>query len=437
MTMVFLIVALSISLTDEEQLLVELINRARSDPEAEAAHFGINLNDGLQPGTISSKSKPPLAPHPALFRAAGAHSQDMLDNNYFSHTDLWGQSPTDRAKAAGYTGWVGENIAWGGSDRPIDQEVHVYLRHKQLFRSHKHRENILSPRYREVGVGIRFGVPGDIRQNVSMVTEVFGNRGGYPFITGVVYADVIVEDGFYSIGEGAADISIFAVAKDSGASYTVTTGPSGGYSLQVPSGTYTVTASDSISSMVIDDVVVDGQNVKVDFEASVQESPSNTPLNSVIQIVDDGDIGYTICGSWIGSGSDGFGADSLFAEGRSGNRVTWTFQVTPGRYRVSATWPYHPNGATSAPFEIRDGSHKLAAVSINQERAANGFSDAGTQWTDLGDSYDIAGPVLVVQLSGSRTGCVVADAIRVERLGDREPKRFRRGTIIRLLEKLK
>ncbi|MCZ7599534.1 MAG: hypothetical protein M5U09_19860 [Gammaproteobacteria bacterium] len=36
-----------------EQLMIELINRARSDPGAEAARFEIDLNDDLDPGTIA------------------------------------------------------------------------------------------------------------------------------------------------------------------------------------------------------------------------------------------------------------------------------------------------------------------------------------------------------------------------------------------------
>ena len=58
---------------------------------------------------ISASAKQPLALHQALVNAAGAHSQDMLDNDYFSHTNLSGQSPTNRANAAGYPSSIGEN----------------------------------------------------------------------------------------------------------------------------------------------------------------------------------------------------------------------------------------------------------------------------------------------------------------------------------------
>ena len=59
-----------INLTDQEQLLLELINRARTFPLAEAAYYGIDLNEGLAPGTISNSAKQPLAPNASLLQSA-------------------------------------------------------------------------------------------------------------------------------------------------------------------------------------------------------------------------------------------------------------------------------------------------------------------------------------------------------------------------------
>jgi hypothetical protein len=196
----------------------------------------------------------------------------MLDNDYFSHTNLSGQSPKNRIDAAGYPSSVawGENIGWGGSTGQIDQEAHVYSRHQDLFLSPGHRQAMLSSGFREIGTGVRYGVftVGGTGYNASMVTENFGNRSGDSFITGIVFADVIVADNFYTIGEGTTNILISAVSNGTGLSYSETTGPSGGYSLQVPDGTYTVTATgSSISPMVVSNVVV-AQNVKVDFDTA-------------------------------------------------------------------------------------------------------------------------------------------------------------------------
>ena len=43
--------------TNDEQYMLELINRARANPAAEAATYGIDLNEGLSAGTISSAAK--------------------------------------------------------------------------------------------------------------------------------------------------------------------------------------------------------------------------------------------------------------------------------------------------------------------------------------------------------------------------------------------
>jgi hypothetical protein len=487
--MVSVILALSISLSNQEQLLVELINRARANPKAEAARFGVNLNKGLRPGKISSAAKPPLAPHQALAAAADRHSQRMLNKNFFSHKDPSGSTPTDRARGAGYRGSVGENIAMG-SNGSMGQGAQVYQRHKQLFLSPGHRVIMLDPMYRELGTGIRRGAFKKSR-NSSMVTELFGKRGGDAFITGVVYADVVLDNDFYNIGEGIGDISIAAVDSFGGA-YTGTTGPSGGYSLRVPPGTYSVIVSGALLSPVaVNDVVVSRRNVQVDFETSKLSSLSNSALprtnkaiplakrktppsnravplarrpatsanraiplasraaptasrsaplanptvrtsspvvpytepvapysNPAVQIVDDGDIGHTTRGAWSGGSAMGCGADSLSAKCGSGSRVGWTFEVTPGRYRVSATWPRHQHGATAAPFTIRSCSRRLATVKVNQRCAADDFHDAGSDWHDLACSLCVTGNKLIVQLSGSKTGYVVADAIRIERIGD-------------------
>ena len=46
-----------------DQYLLEMMNRGRLDPVAEAARYGIDLNAGLEPGTISATSKQVLAPN--------------------------------------------------------------------------------------------------------------------------------------------------------------------------------------------------------------------------------------------------------------------------------------------------------------------------------------------------------------------------------------
>lgn len=90
--------------------------------------------------------RPPLAGDQRLVSAARAHSQDMSDNGYFSHTSLDGRSVGDRITAASYA-WnrCGENIARG---YPTPEAVM-----SGWMNSEGHRNNILSSNYCDLGVG--------------------------------------------------------------------------------------------------------------------------------------------------------------------------------------------------------------------------------------------------------------------------------------------
>jgi hypothetical protein len=97
-----------------------------------------------------------------------------------------------------------------------------------------------------------------------MVTENFGFGAG-AYITGVVFSDTVKMDKFYDIGEGLGQVGVQATASD-GRVFQTTTGPSGGYRLLVPSGSYSVIfTKDGKSSAEAKVVSVGSQNVKVDF----------------------------------------------------------------------------------------------------------------------------------------------------------------------------
>jgi hypothetical protein len=257
----------AIAMTDQEQLLLELVNRARANPAAEAALYGIDLNQDLEPGEITADAKQPLAPHPALIQAARAHASDMLNREFFEHVNPDGKDPSDRARAAGYSAGAGENIAWYGTPELLERDAEVYRRHEALFLSPPHRTNMMNSGYRELGNGIVFGE--FERLNAIMVAEEFGNRGGDRFITGVAYSDTVDADSFYTIGESLKSLQITATRVRDGATYTTDTGPSGGYSLQVPTGVYTVTAVGGPlkQSLTVADVAVLNWNTKVDFNS--------------------------------------------------------------------------------------------------------------------------------------------------------------------------
>ncbi len=88
----------------------------------------------------------PLELDPRLVPVARAHASEMFRLRYFSHASPLTGSPFERLAAAGigYTR-AGENLAYARS---------VATAHRGLMESPGHRENILRPEFRRIGVGV-------------------------------------------------------------------------------------------------------------------------------------------------------------------------------------------------------------------------------------------------------------------------------------------
>ena len=81
-----------------------------------------------------------------LAKVAQAKAQDMVDNNYFSHTSPTYGSPFDMMKSFGISyRYAGENIAKNSS---------VAKAHTALMNSEGHRKNILNSNFTSIGIGI-------------------------------------------------------------------------------------------------------------------------------------------------------------------------------------------------------------------------------------------------------------------------------------------
>lgn len=93
---------------------------------------------------------PPLTLSGTLAGVALGHASDMAVHGYFDHVDPSGQSPADRVRAVGYREkLVGENIAYG----PITVEEAV----QGWLHSPDHCENIMDPRFAQMGIGMATG----------------------------------------------------------------------------------------------------------------------------------------------------------------------------------------------------------------------------------------------------------------------------------------
>ncbi len=280
-----------------EQLMLELVNRARLDPLSEAKRFGIDLNKDLPAGTLNGTPKAPLAPNDKLVDAARGHSQFMLDHDLFEHQGIGDGTPSSRIADAGYTfpngGFLGENIAINGTSGTANATDLTFANHEGLFKSALHRENILSTDFREIGIGIKQGLflfDGESQAFNSVdATQNFGRSGSKVFITGVAITDTD-GDNFYDIGEQRAGIVVDA--RQSGATVASdTTGTAGGYSIGVASGIFEVQFHGGPLSHAVNCSVTASDNVKVDLAGSAEV------LCSASVVLGDGASAATLLGA--------------------------------------------------------------------------------------------------------------------------------------------
>ncbi|MBI1335499.1 MAG: choice-of-anchor D domain-containing protein [Phycisphaera sp.] len=167
-----------------------------------------------------------------------------------------------------------------------------------------------------------------------------------------------------------------------------------------------------------------GSDRNIGLYGATLNIPGQTP-QQVKRIADDRDPGWSTIGQWGFTIEPGryYQDDHSFARGGGGaNKATYTFDgLTPGEYRVSATWRADANRATNTPFSVFDGNTLLGTVRVNQELAPNTLSDAGFNFADIGTTWSITGSTLKVTLSDDANDYVDADAIRIERIGNTPP----------------
>ncbi len=247
--------------TVAEQVFLERLNDARANPAAYGASIGVNLS-----GVPAS---PPLAFDPRLIQAATAHSQDMNARAYFGHTGSDGSSPQSRMSAAGYPwrGWA-ESLAAGYSSP--ETFLQSLIADTQLP-THDHRNQLLAvgsvnQSLKAVGVGLLFGGTGPYHSYATIDAGYTADTR--PYLTGVVYTDKN-HNGRYDAGEGVAGATV--TVRGVG---TVTTWATGGYSVQVNPGQYTVSVSGGgLPGTIYRIVQLGGDNQRLDFVNTMTTQP--------------------------------------------------------------------------------------------------------------------------------------------------------------------
>lgn len=275
--------------TDEEQLYLELINRARADPIAEAARLtattdpdvlgnyeSFEVDLALMASQFAGLAPvPPLSMNAQLLAAARRHSQDMLEHEFQDHPGSDGSTPGQRITDAGYnwTGWsenvfayaksvwqghAALNVDWGPGPGGMQDPP-------------GHRRAIHNASHREIGIGVVLGRNGTV--GPQLVTQDFGSAAeATPFITGAVYYDFNGNQ-FYDLGEGVGGVTVTVT----GAARQAITARSGGYSVPVPGdATYSLTFKVSgLADLQRSVVVADAANEKVD-NSLVYQPPTIT-----------------------------------------------------------------------------------------------------------------------------------------------------------------
>jgi hypothetical protein len=279
--------------TEYEQYMIELYNRARANPAQQAATFGIDLNEGLPAGFLSADAKQPLAVSMNLTDAARAQAAWLIANNTFSHYGPGGNTPQDRMIASDWPTsgdiFTRENAAITLSVFIGDYKSRLDSQFRLLFvdttnpdGGRGHRIQMLEPGLKETGSGIGTGsyiYNGSTYQGFCSIQDM-GASGTNTFLTGVAYTDAVYADQFFTPGEAMSGVTVKAVRNSDGAIFTVQTLSSGGYSLVLPAGTYTVTATGgALNSSVVtyNSVAIGSQNVKLDFTPTMAVVPPDPP----------------------------------------------------------------------------------------------------------------------------------------------------------------
>jgi uncharacterized protein YkwD len=259
--------------TAVEQLFLEELNEARANPAAYGAAIGVDLS-GVAPSQ-------PLAFDSNMIGAARLHSQDMNDYSFFDHINLAGprvgQGPGERLDAAGvpWTSW-GESIA-AGYATPADALAGLIV--DQGVADLGHRRQLLAidalfKSQNEVGIGIVQGGSGPYQNYYTIDTAATTDTR--PILTGVVFKDSN-HNGQYDLNEGLGGVTVTVAGVG-----TTTTWGSGGYSLPLSPGTYTVIFSGGgLASPVVRVVTVGAVNVRLNVSAPPASSGTGTGTESV------------------------------------------------------------------------------------------------------------------------------------------------------------
>jgi uncharacterized protein YkwD len=360
--------------TNDEQLMLEMVNRMRWDPAAEL-NVLVNLNPGSPATWRTPKSNDPnvasaltffnvdaaalasqwagLAPRTAplawnsnLNNAAAGHNAAMIAADQQTHQAPGEPTLGTRLTNAGYTYTAGAE--------------NVYAYATSIFYGHAgfaidwgpgpggmqsppgHRDTMMNAGLREVGISITPESNPATGVGPLVITQDFGSRSGSAFFTGVIYNDPGTY--FYAPGKGLSGVTVRAFNAGTGTLRAATTTfGSGGYSLQAPAGTYDLT----FSGGALLGRTITYRNVTI--------GSSNVKLDSLSSFIAGSGASWNDLRNWSAGLPDGPGTTAVLGRTIPGQSpgprtVTVTNPVTVGQLVLDAANPVNLGGSGTVTF---------------------------------------------------------------------------------------
>jgi hypothetical protein len=277
--------------TAQELHFLYEVNRARHDPPAWAAEYGLGSQtggDGLPTTLIGVEPRPPLALNATLVDSAGFKAEEMATNDYFGHHSEVGPNfywPNDLVRhvfgyplpmqmpemcmpscymlpdASNQIESIAAGFGPGSFDNSQAVNAVIGLIVDDGVPDLGHRIHLLgmddfSALFVEAGPGYGYSALAYYRNYWAFHTGM--KASPETFLTGIVFADGN-GNSLFDPGEGLAGVTVEAGL------LSAITGASGGYSISIPSGTHAVTCSGgAFSGTASASVDVIGFNREVD-----------------------------------------------------------------------------------------------------------------------------------------------------------------------------
>lgn len=275
--------------------LLQLVNQARSNPQAVAENLGLSIEDLRlaipEFDTVLAPGLPPLAFSRALYHSADAHAQDLIVNDYFQKKSLDGRFPGQRMGQNGYYPalWRGEMLGRfiTKEDDGLDPEQIIPVLFKRMFmaslqpETNIRNQTIFSELAKDAGIAFQSGhtdqpvaLCGDFANLAVLDMGARETENLDASLIGTIYADKN-QNALYDVGEEVFGCRV-EITSDSRPDelIVVQTNVAGGFQSALAPGQYRVSvviAEDQPKTAMV--AVAAGEQAWISLDISVNNLP--------------------------------------------------------------------------------------------------------------------------------------------------------------------